>query len=901
MSREVAFHAVHIDPGAAGPVQFLGYEDCRPHFIGTGTLATPDILNGGRHRPAADEGSLYSFDPAASLQVRVEIPPGGMIEIPFTDGYASDENEAAACISLYAGRTAPVASELKGIFARKRQLLPPHIPYTAKPPPFSFSADGRELKLSCDTTRPMAHVLANPLGHGAIVGNDGTIFSFAGNAQQNGISTFSLDTIPVQAPGQMIYVHDLDTGQTDSPFFVPYRRRDAAHHAVYGLGYAEFHKTITGREYRLEIFLPPEQPFEMRRLTIRNTAPETARLRIGYYTEIALAELAQDSMDYLETAENMKLGALYFRNPRNDFTQGWAFAATSLQAPVIETLRSRFVGGGARDLTHPFMMQNGHGDASHPDDGHRIAALMGDLDIPPGGEITVVMILGQTRTQDEADILIREHCNSESAAAALVKTKDWWREKLSVMRIETSRSDFDSLVNDWLPYQVLTSRLWGRAGPNQRGGAYGYRDQLQDVLPLILTHPDLARQQIVLHAGQQFLEGDVLKWWHPAAIGGTGIGQRTSAGDPHLWLPYVTSRYVTASGNDALLDQQVVFLEGDPLPRGTHHQLMAPRPSRDSASIYQHCKRAVDLALSRKGAHGLPLIGSSDWNDGFDLAGVEGRGESVWLGFFLHDVLLGFADIAARKEGGAIGAHYLGEAEILRKALDAMWRKDRYVRLITDAGEEMTPLDTLSAAWPTLSGVADLARGRAAMDAALARLELGDLILLLDKPFTENSEPNPGRISDYPPGVRENGGQYSHGTSWLVDALVRLSQMARAEGKTELAGQLHARAAEIWLKISPLDNLAPGRWEIYGLAPHQQPADVYFGEGYEGRGGWSWYSGAAARMMSAAYALLGIEMKDGQLLLDGAATSPANPIQLRRAVYLGREVVAKDLSASPDT
>jgi len=253
-------------------------------------------------------------------------------------------------------------------------------------------------------------------------------------------------------------------------------------------------------------------------------------------------------------------------------------------------------------------------------------------------------------------------------------------------------------------------------------------------------------------------------------------------------------------------------------------------------------------------------------------------------------VLLGFADLAARKESAATSAQYLREAETLRKALNKMWREDRYVRLITDAGEEMTPLDTLSAAWPILSGVADLERGRTAMDAALAKLELGDLVLLLDRPFDENSSPYPGRIADYPPGVRENGGQYSHGASWMVDALMRLSTMAIAGGKPDLARHLHARAAEIWLKISPLDNLAPGRWEIYGLAPHQQPADVYFGEGYEGRGGWSWYSGAAARMISAAYALVGLSMQDGNIRLGKEAFSATGPIQLRKVVYRGKKL-----------
>ncbi len=890
ISREVAFHAVHVDTDRLGPVQLLGYEDCRPHFIGTGTLRAPDILSSGQHRSIDDEGQLYSFDPAASLQVRIEIPPGGTVEIAFTDGYARDEYEAAAYISRYSGKPSLDAAEFDAVFTRKRQLTPLHSRYETKPLPFVFSGDGRELRLACDTARPMAHVLANPLGHGAIISNDGALFSFAGNAQQNGISPFCLDTVPSQSPSQMIYMKDLDSGVTDTPFYVPYRRKEAQHHAIYGLGYAEFHKSTAGREYALNIFLPPDQPVELRSLTIRNTTDKVARFSIASYTEIALAELTRDSLKHIETAENAELGALFFRNPRNDFHQGWAFAASSLNAPVTETIRSRFVDGIGYDLCTPYMLAHGHSDATQPDDGHRIAALVGDTEVPPHGEVTIVMMLGQTRTREEAEVLIRRYRDPANVADALERTKHWWREKLSALRIETNRPDFDSMVNDWLPYQLLTSRLWGRAGPNQRSGAYGYRDQLQDVLPLIFTQPDLARRQILLHAGQQFREGDVLKWWHQAVSGGTGIGQRTSSGDPHLWLPYVVTRYVNASGNDALLDHQVPFLEGDPLPRGIQQLLIAPRPSRDSGSIYEHCKRAIDLTLSRKGAHGLPLIGASDWNDGFDLAGIDGRGESVWLGFFLFDVLVGFADLAARKENDAARERYLREAENLRKALDAMWRDDRYVRLITDAGEEMTPLDTLSAAWPTLSGVADLARGRTAMDAALARLELGDLILLLETPFDENSSPNPGRIADYPPGVRENGGQYSHGASWLVDALMRLSTMAAAEGNTGLSRHLQARAAEIWLKISPLDNLAPGRWEIYGLAPHQQPADVYFGEGYEGRGGWSWYSGAAARMMSSAYALVGLQMQTGQMRLDKHALEATGPIQLRRVIHRGKEL-----------
>lgn len=893
MSREVAFHAAHLESEALRGVQLLGYEDSRSRFIGAGTLRAPGALSGGQHRPIDDEGLLYSFDPAASLQLRVEIPAFGAVDIPFTDGYAENEYAAAACIQELSGKPPLDGAALDAVFARKRKLLPVR-PYTPEPLPFHFSADGTELHLDCGTVPPMAHILANPLGHGAVIGNDGALYSFAGNAQQNGISTFCLDTVPAQNPAQMIYVQDLDTGAIDTPCFVPYRRADAQHRAVYGRGYAEFHKTADGRDYRMDIFIPPDQPLEVRILTIRNRSGAPARLRITPYVEIALAELARDSQTKLETAQDGAPAALYFSNPRNDFHRGWAFVATSLTIHASEAVAAKFTGGAGYDLCTPYMLMHGQADLDQPDDGRRIAALMGDVTVPPQGETVVTVLIGQTATREEAGALIRRYCSPARAQAALAATKDWWAQQLSVLRVETNRADFDALVNDWLPYQVLTARLWGRAGPNQRGGAYGYRDQLQDVLALLATQPELARKQILLHAAQQFREGDVLKWWHQAPGGGTGIGQRTSSGDPHLWLPYVVIRYVAASGDLALLETQVPFLEGDALARGQQHLLIAPHLSRDSDTVYGHCRRAIDLALARLGAHGLPLVGASDWNDGFDMTGIKGRGESVWLGFFLHDILLGFAGLAARRKDAALEDEYVRRAGMLRGALDKMWRGDRYVRMITDAGEEMTPLDTLSAAWPILSGVADLARGRDAMDAALKKLEFGDLILLLDKPYDENSRPYPGRIAEYPPGVRENGGQYSHGVSWLVDALMHLGAQAAAEGKRDLCRHFQARAAEIWLKISPLDNLAPGRWEIYGLAPHQQPADVYYGEGYEGRGGWSWYSGAAARMITAAHAVLGIRMRDGHIeLAKDVSSDGSSPIRLRRVFHRGRELTPR--------
>jgi cyclic beta-1,2-glucan synthetase len=350
------------------------------------------------------------------------------------------------------------------------------------------------------------------------------------------------------------------------------------------------------------------------------------------------------------------------------------------------------------------------------------------------------------------------------------------------------------------------------------------------------------------------------------------------------------ARYVAATGDRAILDEEVPFLEGRPIPRDSEGIVFLPRPSRDRASLYEHCRRAIAFTLERMGPNGLPLLGAGDWNDGLSEAGRRHRGESVWLGFFLHDVLCGFARLAATHESSCAAARYVGDAERLRERLERMWRGDRYVRVTTDDGEELSWPDALTGSWPTLSGAVDLERGCQAVEGTLAFLEQEDLVLVLTPPFTEASPVVPGRIAHYPPGVRENGGQYSHGSSWLVDALVRLAETARAEGDDALAARLRARAFTVWSKISPLDKTGPERLDIYGLPPHQQPADIYFGPGYEGRGGWSWYTGAAARMLTAGHAMLGLTAESGELRQDAAGPATWDGLRLRRVLSRGRVV-----------
>ena len=310
----------------------------------------------------------------------------------------------------------------------------------------------------------------------------------------------------------------------------------------------------------------------------------------------------------------------------------------------------------------------------------------------------------------------------------------------------------------------------------------------------------------------------MLQWWHPAAGGGTGLGARNNASDPHLWLPYLTARYVAQTGDHAILDEQVPFLEGPPIPPGAEGINFVPRPSREEASLYEHCCRAIDFTLGRIGPHGLPLIGSGDWNDGLSQFGEGGAGESVWLGFFLYDTLVHFAGLAQEREGAARAGAYRERAEQIRLRLDGMWHEDRYPRLIAGNGDAISWFDALMGSWPVLSGAVGFERGRQTVEAALAALERDHQVLLLTPYFGEHSPRVPGKIADYPPGVRENGGQYSHGSSWLVDALMQLADAARARGEHATAERLRSA------RLRDLAQDLAARQERPGPPRHLRPA-----------------------------------------------------------------------------
>ena len=534
--------------------------------------------------------------------------------------------------------------------------------------PFAFSPDGQSLLLTHRTPRPWALVMANELGASTIVGNDGEVYSAVGNARHNGLTPFRFESATTTLPGQIVYVRDIDAGETDALGFAPFQREDAEYAVTYEPGIAHLSKRRGDLAMDCDVFVPTDYPGDMRLVTLRNLGRRHLSLRVAPFFDIALDEGANESLGKLKSET---VGAtLLFENPRNDFQRGTAFAATSLANSATETVRARFFGGPERDIHTPALVETGRADGSQRDDGRRVAAFAAEIELAPGAEAKIAIVFGQARDRASA-LAAAAAAEVTTVERELAATRAAWAERLGRIEVKTNRPDFDRLVNTWLPYQLYASRLFGRVGPNQRGGAIGFRDQLQDVLPLILTEPRLARAQIVLHAGQQFPEGDVLKWWHRAPGGGTGVAQRTRASDPHLWLPYVLARYVRQTGDAGVLDELAAYLEGPAVPAGQDTALVMSRPSREVGDVYQHARRAIEYTLLRRGENGLPLLEAGDWNDGIDGLGGKGRGTSVWMGFFFYNILDGFIPIARLKGDEAFVETCAAAREDVRVALES--------------------------------------------------------------------------------------------------------------------------------------------------------------------------------------------------------------------------------------
>jgi cellobiose phosphorylase len=702
-----------------------------------------------------------------------------------------------------------------------------------------FAADGREYVARVGTGRapplPWINVIANPR-FGCIVSTAGTGYSWAENAHEYRLSTWSNDPV-TDAGGEAIYLRDEDTGMFWSP--TPLPAPDEGEYVVrHGFGYTIVEHTAHDITSALRIHVDTEAPVKFYMLRLRNDGDRPRRISVTGYVEWVLGDLREKTAMHVVT-ELDDSGALLARNAYSlEFPSLVAFFDLEHLQRTLSGDRAEFIGrnGSLRDpaAMRRQTLSGRLGAGMDP-----CGAIQAPVELAPGESRDLIFRLGVGRDRAEAVALVQRFRRNGSARASIDAVHAQWRSLLGAVRVETPDAALDLLANGWLMYQVIACRLWARSGFYQSGGAFGFRDQLQDAMAAVHADPAFLREQVVQCAQHQFVEGDVQHWWHPPA----GRGVRTRCSDDYLWLPLALARYVEVTGDRTILAQQASFLEGRPLGEGEESYYDMPMRSPHSADIYEHCRRAL-LRGMRYGAHGLPLIGSGDWNDGMNNVGRDGRGESVWLAFFLHDVLRRFEPIARSRGDDAFAQRCAEERSRLADAVERhAWDGGWYLRAYFDDG---TPLgsaasrecriDALSQSWAVLSGIGARERIERALDAVDEQLvdESAGLIRLLDPPF-DVSEPDPGYIRGYLPGVRENGGQYTHAAVWTIMAFLEAGRIERAWALFELIDPLRHGA----------DADAIARWKT---EPYVVAADVLSIEPHTGRGGWSWYTGSAGWM-----------------------------------------------------
>jgi len=730
-----------------------------------------------------------------------------------------------------------------------------------------FTPDGREyvmpLRPNAVTPAPWANVLANPV-FGSVVTESGGAYTWYQNAHEFRLTPWYNDAV-TDASGEAFYIRDEESGTFWSPMPGP-ARGPTSYVSRHGLAYSAFEHTQDRIFTELLTYVATEAPLKFVTLTLRNLSNRKRKLSVTGFVEWVLGESRERHSMHVATRLDPQSGALFAWNAfRPDFGTAVAMFYCSHPRRTLTTNRTEFLGRHGSPAAPAAMrrarLSNRVGAGVDP-----CAAIQAYVEIPPGDETQVVFVLGAADSEPQARALLAQWGGIDGSRRALEDVWQVWKHNLGGIYLETPDPSVNFLGNHWLLYQALVCRFWGRSGYYQSSGAYGFRDQLQDSLGFLFECPGLTRQHLLTCASRQFQEGDVQHWWHPSS----GRGVRTHISDDYLWLPYVTSRYVAVTGDTGVLDEKVPFLEAPALDPAEESRYGLPHVSDRQATLYEHCVLALNHGL-RYGPHGLPLMGSGDWNDGMNRVGRKGSGESVWLAFFLYDTLRSFADLAERRGDQPYALKCRAEAERLREKIETVaWDGQWYLRAFFDDGQTLgssknsqCQIDLLPQAWAVISGAADPARAEQALQTALDRLVDPEarIIRLFAPPF-DGTVMDPGYIRGYVPGVRENGGQYTHAAIWAAIAMARLR-----------------KADEAWRLFSLLNPIrhadSPERASMYKVEPYVMAADVYSAKGHEGRGGWTWYTGSAAWM----YRLLIEELLGLRLEVDTLSFSPLLPAE----------------------
>jgi cyclic beta-1,2-glucan synthetase len=725
-----------------------------------------------------------------------------------------------------------------------------------------FTPDGREYVTVLGegqwTPAPWINVVANP-AFGFQASESGSGYTWAVNSRENKLTPWSNDAVG-DTPGEVFYVRDLDSGLIWGPTCLPIREEAWPYVIRHGQGYSRFEHTSHGIALDLLQFVPPQDPVKISRLTLVNRSKRQRRVSVTAYVEWVLGVTRSRGAPYVVSEIDRETGAAFARNAFNgEFASRVAFADLGGRQTSWTCDRLEFLGRNA-SLDHPASLEGGDelsGKAGATLD--PCAALQTELELEPGQHAEVLFFLGQGKDREEAQALVKRY-RKEDCDALLHEVQDQWDTILGAVQVNTPDASMDLLLNRWLLHQALSCRLWSRSAFYQSGGAYGFRDQLQDVLAVLVTQPDLAREHILRAAARQFPEGDVQHWWHPP----TGRGVRTRISDDRLWLPYVVVHYLTVTDDWTVLDEMVSWLDGRTLEPDEHEAYFEPEVSEERSTLYEHCARALDRSLE-VGSHGLPLIGGGDWNDGMNRVGREGRGESVWLGWFLHANLSGFAAIADGREETERAARWRQAAASVATSLDEnAWDGEWYVRAFFDdgtplgsAGNDECQIDSIAQSWAVLSGAGNPDRARQAMESVTRRLVRGDdrLLLLFSPPFDQTPK-DPGYIKGYVPGIRENGGQYTHAAIWSVMAFAALGE-----------GDM---GFDLFNLLNPIQHASRRASAYrYKVEPYVVAADVYSASGHVGRGGWTWYTGAAGWLYRAGLeSILGFSKRGSTIRID---------------------------------